>query len=161
MLPPLCFMEVTVPYRWKKFGLGILGVMQLATMYSTQAHAFQQSKNINIYDDHGGQLIDYAMSISRVEQTNARVNIRGSCDSACTLYLGIPRNQLCVAHSGSFRFHLPFGSSKSGNQLAANYMIGSYPAWVRRWIGAQGGLSHNLITMNYSYANKYLKTCDI
>ena len=146
---------------WNKSVLGIFAVMQLAAMYSTQAQAFQQSKNINIYDDRGGQLIDYAMSISRVEQANARVNIRGSCDSACTLYLGIPRNRICVAHNASFRFHLPFGSSQRGNQLAANYMIGSYPAWVRRWIGAQGGLSHNLITMNYSYANKFLKTCDI
>ena len=161
MLPPLRFMEPKVCHLWKKFGLGILGMMQLTAMYSTQAHAFQPSKNINIYDDHGGQLIDYAMSISRVEQANARVSFRGSCDSACTLYLGIPRNRICVAHNASFRFHLPFGSSKRGNQLAANYMIGSYPAWVRRWIGAQGGLSHNLITMNYSYANKFLKTCDI
>lgn len=148
-------------YRWKKFGLGSFGVIQLVAICSSQAHAYQSPDNLNIYADHGGQIIDYALSVSHAEQTHARVSIRGSCDSACTLYLGLPRNQICVAHGGLFRFHLPFGSSGRGNQLAANYMIRSYPGWVRHWIGAQGGLSHNLITMNYSYANKFLKTCDI
>lgn len=149
-------MEVRMYKSLKKFGPKLIAIFLLTTTYSVQASAFQ---SVNISADHGGQIIDYAMRVMQAEQGKSQLRILGSCDSACTLYLGVSRKHICLAPNAIFRFHLPFGSSQKGNQFAARYMINSYPGWVRRWIGGRGGLTHNLISMNYSYAAKFLPTC--
>ena len=40
-------------------------------------------------------------------------------------------------------------------------MMRKYPKWVRTWIIAQGGLSDQLATMTYDYANKFMRTCSL
>jgi hypothetical protein len=39
------------------------------------------------------------------------------------------------------------------------YMMSSYPAWVRSWLASRGGLNGRLVTMNYAYASRYMRTC--
>lgn len=144
----------------KRFGIGILALMAGATTCGEQVYAQRFSNNISIYNDHGGEIIAYALRVLETQQSGAVLSFRGSCDSACTLYLGLPNNQICISAGASFRFHLPFGSAAANNRIAANYMTASYPGWVNRWIRAHNGLSQNLITMDYSYANKFLRTCE-
>jgi hypothetical protein len=63
-----------------------------------------------------------------------------------------------VGQGALFRFHSPSGSADLGN--AREFMMRKYPAWVRHWIAARGGLSSKLITMDFAYARKFLPNCD-
>ncbi len=123
------------------------------------AFPFSGFPGLTIRGDRGGQVIAYALRMKRLERSGGKVNFSGACDSACTLYLALPRHQTCVTPGASFGFHLPYGASREGNRIAANYLTRNYPGWVRSWIRAHGGLTHQIKTMDYSYARQYLPAC--
>ena len=125
------------------------------------AYAFPTSGSISISGDRGGYVVVYALRMLKLKQSGRQVQFRGSCNSACTLYLALPPRQVCVAPQTSFNFHLPYGASASGNMAAASYMLRSYPSWVRSWIRSKGGLSGRMISMNYTHASKFLPTCKV
>lgn len=129
----------------------------LSGLISGQALSAQPP--LQIAGDKGGQIIKYALKVKKVERSARSVEFAGSCDSACTLYLSLPNSQTCIMQGASFGFHLPYGASSSGNKIALDYMWRSYPTWVRSWIRSQGGLSGNLIIMEYSFASRHLDKC--
>ena len=125
------------------------------------AYAFPTSGTLSISGDRGGHVVVYALRMLKLKQSGRQVQFRGSCDSACTLYLALPPRQVCVAPKTTFNFHMPYGASASGNRVAASYMLRSYPSWVRNWIRSKGGLSGRMISMNYAHASKFLPTCKV
>jgi hypothetical protein len=118
-----------------------------------------EEKRVTIRADRGGTLIHYAIRAKKLEKQGSRVRFSGPCDSACTLYLGIPQSSMCISAGASFGFHLPYGVSARGNTAAAKYMLRSYPGWVRRWIEQKGGLGRNIKRMPYAYARNYIRSC--
>ncbi|MEX0346892.1 MAG: hypothetical protein AB3N20_18360 [Rhizobiaceae bacterium] len=119
----------------------------------------KKARVVTIRNDRGGQLFQYAKRIKRASDRGDLVRVAGNCDSACTMFLALPKKQLCLTPRAQFRFHRPYGASQKSNQAASRFMMRTYPHWVRRWIVANGGLSSSLKTMKYSYASRYLKTC--
>jgi hypothetical protein len=112
-----------------------------------------------VRNDPGGYVIDYAIKLKQLEMSQHRVRFDGRCDSACTVFLSLPKSRICVTPGARFGFHLPYGSSPRGNQVAANYLLNSYPAWVRAWLNANGGLSHRLKVMRYEHASRFIEPC--
>lgn len=110
-----------------------------------------------VINDHGGHVAAYIMRAERLDRAGLRVRFAGRCDSACTVYLGLPR--ACVTRGVSFGFHLPFGAKAKGNEAARRYLLSAYPAWVRAWLKEEGGLTASVKRMGYSYASKHLPTC--
>jgi hypothetical protein len=119
----------------------------------------RQSAPHVVRNDSGGYIIDYAIKWKRMEQQQRAVRFDGRCDSACTLFLAMPASRACLTAKARFGFHLPFGSSPRGNRVAAAYLMNSYPAWVRTWINANGGLTNQLKVMPYEYARQHIATC--
>jgi hypothetical protein len=115
--------------------------------------------SVIIYNNHGGRLLDYALRVQKAREKNQFVQIKGKCASACTLYLSLPRDQLCLTPGAGFRFHKPYGSSASMNKVASRLLMNAYPDWVRHWVVERGGLRTRLLTMEYAYAAQYLPTC--
>ncbi|MCS6623233.1 hypothetical protein N0B44_09945 [Roseibacterium beibuensis] len=109
---------------------------------------------------NGGSVIDYARRASQVRATGATVQFSGRCQSACTLYLSAPRQNVCLMPGASFTFHAAYGSNPDFNRWATNYMLDRYPSWVQAWIAAHGGLSRRLLRMDYSYASRFIPTCE-
>ncbi len=139
--------------------LGILAAVA-ATYFSTPTLADTKSGNaVNVSGDRGGNVVSYAMKTLQLKQNRTQVRVTGACDSACTLLLALPRNQICVTQSASFNFHLPSGSSSQGNKRAAAFLLKNYPGWVRRWIARKGGLSSRLISMRRSDIGNNLPAC--
>lgn len=105
------------------------------------AHALPSTAGsaVTIRNDRGGQVVHYALKMLRLKEAGHSVRFSGRCDSACTLYLALPRSKTCVSPGASFGFHLPYGASRAGNQVAAQYLLSSYPGWVRSWIADKGG----------------------
>ena len=114
---------------------------------------------LTIGNDSGGYVLKYALRMMKIRKSGTSVKFNGRCDSACTLYLALPNSRACATKNASFRFHLPLGTSQRGIKVARNYMLNSYPGWVRSWIKQKGGLSNRLITMNASYAQKFIGSC--
>ena len=144
-------------FRGKIFGSISAAVILLSGIGEVAART--EPGSVTVYSDRGGRLFSYALRLKKLQHSGTRMSIRGGCYSACTLFLALPRHQVCVAPRATFGFHLPFGSSAAGNRVAASYMLRSYPGWVRTWIRNNGGLSRQVISMRYSYASKFLPTC--
>jgi hypothetical protein len=115
--------------------------------------------SVDISADSGGYVIDYAIKMFKLKEIGTRVRFTGRCDSACTLYLALPTKQTCVGEGAYFRFHSPQASTSKGIQSAQVFLQSKYPAWVRDWIDNQGGLSTQLLTMNYDYARQFMPRC--
>jgi len=112
-----------------------------------------------VTNERGGYVIDYAIRALKMRRSGTFVRFNGSCDSACTLYLSMPKSKVCITQSASFGFHLPYGAGARGNQVAANFMMKNYPGWVRGWIAKRGGLKSSIATMTYADASRFLPTC--
>jgi len=109
--------------------------------------------------DKGGEVVTYALKVKRLERDGTPVRISGKCESACTLYLSLPENQICISRDASFSFHKPYGSSRRVNRSAANMMVSEYPLWVQDWLAFNGGLRTEMVVMDYDYARYFMRTC--
>lgn len=139
-------------------GLATLAVgMLIVTETASALPKFSSAMTIRA--DRGGEVITYAIRMKELQEAGRDVRFSGPCDSACTLYLALPRSQTCITQGASFGFHLPYGASARGNRVAAEYMLRQYPGWVKSWIQRKGGLSSGIKRMDYAHASKYLPTC--
>lgn len=132
---------------------------------SVSAHAETNGQSfdrptVSISNNSGGNVAEFALDVADYRVAGTLVKFNGRCDSACTLYLGLPSRQTCINRGAFFRFHSPHSVSARSAQIAEAYMMGKYPGWVRSWINRNNGLSRTLITMDYSYASKFIQTCD-
>jgi hypothetical protein len=112
-----------------------------------------------IRGDRGGVVIDYAIRVQKLRRAGGYVKFAGRCDSACTLFLSMPKSKTCIAPGAQFGFHLPYGVSERGNRVAARYLMKNYPTWVRAWIQRNGGLRSQIRTMTYAEASRHMPTC--
>jgi hypothetical protein len=137
-------------------------MLSMGGQLANSAPLFGPSRSQNyqrIGSDRGGYVVQYALRMLKLKQSGKPVQFGGKCQSACTIYLALPRSQTCISPGASFGFHAPYGSNASGNRFARIYMLNSYPGWVRGWISSRGGLSSRVITMDYAYASKFMRIC--
>ena len=112
-----------------------------------------------VRNNPGGNVARFAIKAQQLRKQGTIVRFSGRCDSACTLYLGLPRSQMYITRGASFRFHAPYTRSGKTAQAAHRFMHASYPGWVRSWIASKGGMTRRLITMDYAYASNFLRQC--
>ncbi|MGH6907392.1 MAG: hypothetical protein ACREDX_05980 [Aestuariivirga sp.] len=115
---------------------------------------------LTIRNDHGGAVVDYAVQAIKLRENGAKLRFAGRCDSACTMYLSLPRSQTCITPYASFGFHAPSAATSKASYLAQEYLLKTYPDWVKSWIASKGGLSKEITTMNYAYASQFMDRCD-
>jgi hypothetical protein len=118
-----------------------------------------QRNYFTVRNSHGGNVARFAIRAAQLQKKGTTVKFAGRCDSACTLYLGLPRSQTCITRGASFRFHAPVTRSGKSSMAAHRFMYASYPGWVRSWISSKGGMTRRLITMDYAYASNFLPQC--
>ena len=89
--------------------------------------------------DSGGWVHDYRNKVLRANLHNERIEIRGTCISACTMWLGA--KNLCVAPDAMFWFHAArdpiIGWTDPGGSAL---MMSMYPLAVSRWAQKEGAL---------------------
>ena len=84
--------------------------MSFATVESVAA---QTTGAKVVQNDRGGWLGQRTAEIRQLRAAGQRVEVRGTCLSACTMYLALPN--VCVASSATFGFH---GPSNNGQNLS-------------------------------------------
>lgn len=138
----------------------LLGLGMLSTVIAGGVEAGTSAgKSVSIANNSGGMIVKYALKTAQFRRTGTMVKFSGRCDSACTLFLSLPKHQTCVSPGAYFRFHAPAARSSRSARMAKSYMMGKYPGWVQSWIYRNGGLNGRLITMDYAYANRFLPSC--
>jgi hypothetical protein len=110
------------------------------------------SATVRIYDDPGGQIGNYLAKYRALRLSGERVEIDGTCASACTMLLGtIPRNRICVTPRAVLEFHSAWDPTPTGGQViseAGNQILWStYPGHIRKWISRHGGLGSQIIEL--------------
>jgi hypothetical protein len=111
------------------------------------------SATVRIHHDFGGQIGEYLARFSALRRSGERVEIDGTCASACTMLLGtIPRSRICVTPRAVLEFHSAWDPSPAGGEVASeagNQILWStYPSEVRKWISRHGGLQSQIIKLS-------------
>ncbi len=81
------------------------------------------------------------------------VVINGPCLSACTMYLSLPKGQVCVTKRATFGFH------RASTPLSNKVVWESYPEAVREWINKRGGLTAEIKHMQPAEAQEIVDRC--
>jgi hypothetical protein len=114
---------------------------------------------VSVESDNGGNIAQYILRTEEYRATQTQVSFAGRCDSACTLYLGLVPEQICIRQHAYFRFHVPIAKSQRIQRTAMAVLMERYPDWVKDWISLQGGLTRHLMTMDYAYARQFVEPC--
>ncbi|CUH66488.1 hypothetical protein TL5118_01781 [Thalassovita autumnalis] len=108
---------------------------------------------LHIHNDPGGSLPARLQDLQRLRQSGQRVEIRrGYCNSACTLYLGLP--DTCISVHARFGFHGPQLATRGLKMLPTDFerwsqtMADHYPPALRRWFLSTARHSTTLITLS-------------
>ena len=113
-----------------------------------------RSETIDVYDNHGGRVVEYNARWAGYAQRGVSVRVIGPCKSACTILIGhIPRNRICVTPAARFGFHLaklPHATAMIWN---------AYPADIKGWINARGVLQRDFHWMRAPDTFRYFKRC--
>jgi hypothetical protein len=98
--------------------------------------------------DLGGSIEAYKTKYAEIRDRGERVIIDGTCDSACTLVLGIvPSNRICVTPRATLGFHMPFYDlAATDGALVVSYrasaeLMSLYPQAIKEWLLKRGGLT--------------------
>jgi len=127
-----------------------------------EEHALQSSrKSVSISNNSGGMIVQFAVKLAEYRDAGTLIKFSGRCDSACTLFLSLPKQQTCIKPGAYFRFHAPSARSSRSERSAQAFMMTKYPDWVRSWIQAKGGLSSRLFKMDYAYASRFIPNCEV
>lgn len=96
--------------------------------------------------DPGGRLSDYIGKIRAAEANNVRVELRGTCVSACTMFLGAKR--VCVAPEATFWFHSAYDEKTGRIDPRANHTMSMFwPDPVNEWAMKAGVFESTVFTM--------------
>ena len=133
-------------------------ILAAASFWATPAFS-KLGKSVSISGNSGGRIVHYALRVAQYRSSNTLVRFAGRCDSACTLYLGLPGHQTCIAKGAFFRFHAPSARNPRAQRAAQSYLMQKYPGWVRSYISSRGGLGRKLVTMDYRYASQFIRSC--
>jgi hypothetical protein len=119
---------------------------------------------VRIADDRGGRIGTYVDKYQGLRSSGQSVIIDGLCASACTIVLGaIPHNKICVTSHATLGFHAAWDFGANGhavtNPEATQMLYSMYPAPVKRWIAARGGLTPHLIFLRGRELQALLRPC--
>lgn len=109
--------------------------------------------DVIITNSRGGNIDAFAAYFWTLKEFGARVRIDGYCASSCTMVLDLPN--VCVTKRALLGFHSAYIDSFNGRVTFAAgtaQLWSHYPAGVRAWLTARGGLTPKL---------KYMKGADL
>jgi hypothetical protein len=100
-----------------------------------------------VWRNRGGEYQKHIKEWRTVAAEGSSVEIRGLCDSGCTLVTAyVPKDRLCFGERASLNIHqvrIRYGESTVlfPDPKGSQEMIDSYPPDIRNWILAKGGLA--------------------
>jgi hypothetical protein len=113
-----------------------------------------------IVDDRGGMVAAYDALAEKFASNGRKVEIRGYCQSACTILLALPPGQICAHDGAEFWFHQASESgSKRRSDPATSWLMGRYPEPVRAWLDQRGGLTVSWLILRGAEMRGMVRAC--
>jgi hypothetical protein len=89
--------------------------------------------------DYGGRIDQYIEKYEAIRDKRGKVQIRGTCISACTLVLAtVPYQDVCVGEYAKFAFHSAHNGFGGFAQEGTRLIWNMYPEWVKTKLRARG-----------------------
>jgi hypothetical protein len=119
---------------------------------------------IRITDDPGGLIDNHIRAFQQVRDAGHEVVIDGTCNSACTLALGIiPRERLCATRRARLGFHASWAYAPDGSRVRSEsgtaQLMSIYPPHVRQWIARRGGLTTRMMVLSGRELSSMVRAC--
>jgi hypothetical protein len=119
---------------------------------------------VRIGEDRGGRIGTYVDKYQDMRSSGQTVIIDGLCASACTIVLGaIPHDKICVTSHATLGFHAAWDFGANGRAVttaeATQMLYSMYPAAVKHWIAARGGLTPHMIFLHGKQLTSMYKPC--
>ena len=125
-----------------------------ATLLCLIAFSANAAETIDVFDNHGGRVVEYNARWAALAAQGVSVRITGPCQSACTVLLKhIPRSRICVTPEARFGFH------QANLPEATATLWSGYGSDIRAWINAHGGLQKEFVWMGAPDVFRYFKKC--
>lgn len=135
-------MHLVLPRQraWIGHARRLLAALPIVLAMAAAPPVKAQSTAMVIRNDRGGLLGQRSAEIRSLRAAGQRVELRGLCLSACTMYLSLPN--VCVSPSAELGFH---GPSRNGRPLPAaefehwsEVMARNYREPLRSWFMSEG-----------------------
>lgn len=127
-------------------------------VYPAWSHAPEKSRTITW--DGGGSVESYIGWRNLLEKEHTKLRIMGPCYSACTLYVGLPKHQLCVGPEARLLVHAPRKRSDgSTDPKRTAHFQSYYPLWLNQYIALRGGLTKDWIEIPPVLFRLHIKPC--
>jgi hypothetical protein len=119
---------------------------------------------VRIGEDRGGRIGTYVDKYQDLRNSGEAVIIDGLCASACTIVLGaVAHDKICVTSHATLGFHAAWDFGANGravtNNEATQMLYSMYPAQVRHWISARGGLTPHMLFLRGKQLMSMYKPC--
>jgi hypothetical protein len=91
----------------------------------------------------GGKLDEHWYRFKAMNAAGVEVEVRGRCQSACTLITGvIPKSRLCFGENSLLAIHWAREGSWNGplSYKSTQWVLDHYPDDIREWINSLGGI---------------------
>lgn len=140
----------------------------LACLLSTPAYANQPeptyptTATFTVEGIWPGGIVDFFMGFwKELAQTGVNLRINGMCISACTFFLAyFPEDRICITPRASLGFHQAGTDRGPEPEFSRALYTMLYPAWVRQWIEARGGLEADVGYMFAKDMQGHIKLCE-
>ena len=94
-----------------------------------------------LQDETGGSIGWHKLRFAAYQREEVRVELHGSCYSACTLITGyVPKDKLCFASGAFLAFHAAQTADRRKHADGTLQMYLIYPKFIRDWVDEQGGI---------------------
>lgn len=123
----------------------------LSLAISSLLFAPLHAETITINNDPGGKVLERRAELSKIYREGHNVKVTGFCLSACTMVLiQIPHERLCFGPQAVLGFHVATVGNKP-HYAATEHLMEGFPASVRKWFDAKGGVYQMPHGANYWY----------
>lgn len=123
-----------------------------------------------VQDNQGGVLTDVDGRIAEYSRYHVQVVIKGGCWSACTMLSVLPPEQVCIASDSFLAFHHPYvpldpdnptqwDIDHRGDPAMTRALMRYYPARIRHFIKAHGGLTARWVVLKGAALRHLLRVC--
>ena len=111
-----------------------------------------------IRDNGGGRVAEFERAARQARRRGVRIEIRGRCDSACTVMADRARPHVCVTEWAQLRFHMGYDWDAEGRYIGRSPI--SYNPDIAAWISDRGGLpTTGLLAMSGMEALRFFPHC--
>jgi hypothetical protein len=135
--------------RLRRRSTGLMATVLVLLMFSPAATLQARTALRVIHKDMGGDLQDRLAEVEVLRGQGVAVRIEGTCVSACTLYLGLPKT--CVTETAILGFHGPrtrfdgLPLPRASFERLSQQMASHYPPALRHWFMTKA----RLVTQSY------------